>query len=126
MAMTEPSPQVALAHRIADASAALQRAGADVPRPSDSYAVLGALTQAQTDLTRIYEQFAAWHAATEVGVHHAGDDASDESENPSWTRAELALRDAARHSAAAAVALGSAHTANGVASWFDEILSDAG
>jgi len=126
MSTTEPSPQVALARRIAEASADLRRAGADVPRPSDSYAVLGALTQAQTDLTDIYEQLAQWHAAAEVGVHHAGDDPSDESENPSWTRAELALRDAVRHSAAAAVALGLAHTANGVASWFDEILSDAG
>lgn len=126
MGTIETSPQVELARRIEEASAALRRDGVDVRRPSDSHALLEALTQAQTDLTGIYEQLAAWHAAAEVGVHHAGDDDADPSENPSWTRAAFALRDSARHSAATAVALGVAHTANGVATWFDEILSDAG
>lgn len=125
MATTDISPQVGLAKQIEEATSALIQAGAEVPRPSDSYAVLGSLTRAQSELTRVFEQLAEWHAGVEIGVHHAGDEAAHESGNPSWARAEQALREAVQHSQAAASALGLAHTANGVASWFDELRSDA-
>lgn len=125
MATTDISPQVGLANQIEEATSALIQAGAEVPRPSDSYAVLGSLTRVQSELTRVFEQLAEWHAGVEIGVHHAGDEAAHESGNPSWARAEQALRVAVEHSQAAASALGDAHTANGVASWFDELRADA-
>ena len=123
MTTTPTSPQVRLATAGDAAVRALIEAGADVSRPSDSYAVLGALARVQSGLTRVFEQYADWHAGVEVGVHHAGD-APDDEANPSWARAESALRDAVEHSRAAAAALERAHTANGVASWYDEIRAD--
>lgn len=125
MGTPDISPQVKLATQLENATAALIKAGAEVPRPSDSYAVLGSLTRAQSELTRVFEQLAEWHAGVEIGVHHAGDEAAHESGNTSWARAEEALREAVEHSQAAATALGAAHTANGVASWYDELRDDA-
>lgn len=121
MATIDNSPQVETARRIERAIEELLREGADVPRPSDSYLVLGSLARAHAALTRVLEQWAEWHAAVELGVHLDDDEEDAGSENPSWARAERELRDAATSSRATAEALDRAHTANGVASWFDEI-----
>lgn len=96
----------------------------EVLRPSDSHLILGNLTTAQESLAQVYVQLAEWHSQVVQGVHYAGEEETGSTGNAGWLRAELALEEAARSGRAAAEALKRAHSANGLASWFDEVRSD--
>lgn len=119
----KPGPAVT-AQRLEEATRDLVRSTLQIPRPSDINAVLGSLGTAQGVLAQAYEQLAAWHSQVVPGVHHAGEHETDDSGNPAWVRAELALHEAAHHSTNAAEALKRARSATGVARWFDEIKAD--
>ncbi|HAM25541.1 MAG TPA: hypothetical protein DCP11_02255 [Microbacteriaceae bacterium] len=124
MTATEKSSQVFITEALAAAAHDVADSTADIPKPSDSYAILASLAGTQESLTRAYEQLAAWHGQVVEGVHHAGEAEGGDPDNPGWVNAERSLRRAADRSAAAAEALRTAHTANGVARWFDEIRAD--
>jgi hypothetical protein len=126
VASNEKSSQVLITEALEAAARDVANATVEIPRPSDSYTLLAHLASAQEVLTQAYEQLAAWHGKVVQGVHHSGEDAGGDPDNPGWVGAERALREAAGHSAAAADALRRAHSANGVARWFDEIRADEG
>lgn len=124
VASTEKSSQVGIAEALRAAARDVAGSTVDVVRPSDSSILIGILTEAQDELTLAYERLAAWHGQVVQGVHHSGEGSGGDPENPGWVGAERALREAADTSAATADALRRAHSANGVARWFDEIRAD--
>ncbi len=120
VAVNEESRQVEIAETLSEVARSLVHSTKAVPRPFDSYTLLGNLTAAQEALAQIYTQLAKWHGQVLQGVHHSGEDERGSLDNPGWARAELELQDAARHAAAAVASLRRAHSANGVVKWFDE------
>ena len=120
MAVNEESRQVEIAETLSEVARSLVRSTRVVPRPFDSYSLLGSLAVAQEVLAQIYAQLAEWHGQVLQGVHHSGEDERGSLDNPGWARAELELQDAAHHAAAAEASLRRAHSANGVVKWFDE------
>jgi hypothetical protein len=120
---SEKSSQLLITEALLAAASDVADSVAHIPRPSDSYAILGDLARVQEALTLAFERLADWHGQVVEGVHHAGD-GGDDPDNPGWVDAERSLRRAADSSTAAADALRHAHSANGVARWFDEIRAD--
>lgn len=118
-----PNP-VPAAEKLDAVTGDLVRLTRGVLRPSDSHQLLGNLTTAQESLAQVYVQLAEWHSQVVQGVHYAGEEDSGSSGNAGWLRAELALEEAARCGRAAAEALKRAHSANGLARWYDEVRSD--
>jgi hypothetical protein len=106
MADNDELGQVHTAEKLEAAARDLVRLTREVLRPSDSHALLGNLTTAQESLAQVYVQLAEWHSQVVQGVHYAGEEES------------------ARSGKAAAEALNRAHSANGLARWFDEVRSD--
>lgn len=123
MTTSEKSSQLLITEALLAAASDVADSVAQIPRPSDSYAILGDLARVQESLTLAYERLADWHDQVVEGVHHAGD-AGEDTDNPSWLDAGRSLRQAADSSTAVADALRHAHSANGVARWFDEIRAD--
>ncbi len=113
-----------MSEKLESAARDLVRLTREVLRPSDSHALLGNLTTAQESLAQVYVQLAEWHSQVVQGVHYAGEEEPGGAGNTGWVRAELALEEAARSGKAAAEALNRAHSANGLARWFDEVRSD--
>jgi hypothetical protein len=124
VASTEKSSQVRIAETVQAAARDVAQSAVEISRPSDSYILLGILAAAQDELTQAYDLLATWHGQVVQGVHHSGEGAGGDPENPGWVGAERALREAAGTSATTADALRRAHSANGVARWFDEIRAD--
>lgn len=124
MADNDELDQVHTSEKLEAAARDLVRLTREVLRPSDSHALLGNLTTAQESLAQVYVQLAEWHSQVVQGVHYAGEEEPGGAGNTGWVRAELALEEAARSGKAAAEALNRAHSANGLARWFDEVRSD--
>jgi hypothetical protein len=124
MAENDTSAAVTAAENLDAVSGDLVRLTREVLRPSDSHQLLGNLTTAQESLAQVYVQLAEWHSQVVQGVHYAGEEEPGGSGNAGWLRAELALEEAARSARAVAEALKRAHSANGLAEWFDEVRSD--
>lgn len=123
MAVNEEQRQVAIAREIAELARTLAHSTRDIPRPSDSYALLGELSAAQRSLAQVYEQLAVWHGQVRTGLHHDGDDPSAGTEaygiGGAANRAASLLREAGERAALAEDSLREAHSANGVVRWFD-------
>jgi hypothetical protein len=124
MAKSQESSQVQVIGKLEAVTRDVAESTKDIPRPADSYIMLGLLAGAQETLAVVYRQLAAWHAQVKHGVHHGGEHESSVPGDPSWVRAELALQEAARYADAAVDALKRAHLANGVARWYEEIVVD--
>ncbi len=121
----QKSNQVKTAELVEEAVQALVRSTSDLPRPSDSTALLESLKRSQETLDQVYRQLADWHGAALEGVHHGGEKKEGTDPlNRSWIRAQLALLEAAQYGADAADAVGRARDANTVAQWFDEVIDD--
>ena len=103
---------------------AVEAAISDFTKPSESTQVIETLERTQQVIARTYAGLAKWHAAAEVGVHHAGEQEPVDLQNPGWVRAQVALEEAAQYASDAASALERARMANMTARWFDEIRSD--
>jgi hypothetical protein len=119
------SNQVRAAERVEEVARELAASTRDIPKPSDSTALLESLKRSQETLDQVYRQLAEWHGAALEGVHHGGEKKEGADPlNRAWIRAELALQEAAQYGTDAAEALARARGANTVAQWFDEVITD--
>lgn len=121
MAVNEEQRQVAIAAELSEAARALAHSTRQIPRPSDSYALLGELAAAQRSLAQVYEQLATWHSEVQHGVHHDGEDPSGGSYGAggATVRVGSLLGEAAQRAGLAEDSLREAHSVNGVIRWFD-------
>jgi hypothetical protein len=117
----EDSRQIRAAEQLEKAVAEFADKTRDLSKPSDISGLLVSLGCAQSTLDAAHARLAQWHGQVVQGVHHAGEDACGDPENPARVRAEVALREAAQYGADAAAAPSRAHGANEVMLWFDEI-----
>jgi hypothetical protein len=120
----EVAGPLAAAMRLETDARAVADSTAKIVKPSEVSEVIGTLSRIQQVMSQVYSGLASWHAAVELGVHHAGEREPDGPQNPGWVRAEMALEEASQYSRDAASALERARTANMSARWFDEIRAD--
>jgi len=118
MAVNEEQRQAAIASEISELAETLAHSTRDVPRPIDSYSLLGELVATVNDLEQVCRQLGAWHALVIDGTHYAGEDARGDGATGTVTAA-AELERAAAALDAAGNALRAAHSANGVVRWFD-------
>lgn len=127
MAINEEGRQTEIADELAEVAQALAHSTRTVPRPSDSYALLGALQVAQDSLAQVYAQLATWHGAVVDGTHYNGEDGRGMSGVPAAGpdgQVSGLLKMAAASAAESAALVRRAHSANGVVRWFDDIKKD--
>ena len=123
MAVNEEQRQTTIAAELAELARTLAHSTRQIPRPSDSYTLLGELSAAQRSLAQVYEQLSMWHDQVQTGVHHDGEDPSAEvaayGAGGAAGRVASLLREAAERAGLAEDSLREAHSANGVIRWFD-------
>lgn len=121
MAVNEEQRQTAIAAELAELARTLAHSTRQIPRPSDSYTLLGELSVAQRSLAQVYEQLSMWHDQVQPGVHHAGEDpsAGPQLYGTGVASATTLLREAAERAELAEQSLRDAHSANGIIRWFD-------
>lgn len=118
MSINEEHRQVEVAAQLSAQARTLAHSTRNVPSPRDSYDLLGELVATVGDLEQVCRQLSSWHTSVVDGVHYQGeDDRGDGATGTVVTAAELTRAAAALD--AAAVALRTAHSANGVVRWFD-------
>lgn len=128
MAINEEGRQAEIAHELVEVAQTLAHSTRAVPRPSDSYELLGALSAAQESLAQVYAQLAAWHGAAVDGTHYNGEDDHSIPGAPAagpHGHATQLLTAAAASATEAAELINKAHSANGVVRWFDEVKATA-
>ena len=127
MAVNEEGRQVEIANDLVELTQSLVHSTRAVPRPSDSYDLLGDLRAAQEALAQVYTQLAAWHGAAVAGTHYNGEDgrgmAGVPAAGPEGQVSGLLTMAAASATEAAAL-VSRAHSANGVVRWFDEVKNE--
>ncbi|WEO76019.1 hypothetical protein BJQ94_11610 [Cryobacterium sp. SO2] len=124
MAVNEEGRQPEIANELAEAARTLAHSTRTVPRPSDSYELLGALADAQAALGQVYAQLDAWHCAAVDGRHYDGEDERGIPGQPAagtTGTVSVSLRTATAKAMATANLLLKAHNTNGVVRWFDEV-----
>lgn len=117
MAINEEHRQTEVAAELEEAARTLAHSTLTVPRPSDSYTLLGELHAATDHLAQVCQQLAAWHAHAEDGTHHDGEDARGDGTGAQAAAGQL--RQAASALSDATQAIMAAHAANGVVRWYD-------
>ena len=121
MAINEETQQVEIADQLAEIVKTLAHSTRAVPKPSDSYALIADLAQAQEILAQIYAQLADWHGRVVDGTHYNGEDGRGTASQPAAEQVKGLLELAAHEADQAADQLRKAHSANGVIRWFDDI-----
>lgn len=119
MAINEDYRQTEVAAEVENAAKTLAHSTRRIPRPSDSYTLLGELHATTDHLHRVVAQLATWHQAVEDGVQYTGEDDRGDGATGTVTAAEY-LTTAARHLDEATQAIMAAHGANGVVRWYDK------
>ena len=122
--------QTEITDELAEVAQSLAHSTRTVPRPSDSYELLGALQVAQQSLARVYTQLATWHRDAVDGTHCNGTDGHSLYGVPATAagvseQVTLLLKIAAASAAETADLVGKAQAANGVVCWFDEVKETA-
>ncbi|TFC57879.1 MULTISPECIES: hypothetical protein [unclassified Cryobacterium] len=124
MSVNEEGRQTEIADELAEAAKTLAHSTRTVPRPSDSYELLGSLQAAQESLAQVYAQLAGWHGAAVDGTHYNGEDDHGTPGLPAVGadgQATGLLNLAAASAATTADLVAKAHAANAVVRWFDEV-----
>lgn len=121
MAINEEKQQVEIADQLAETVKSLAHSTRAIPRPSDSYALLADLAQAQEILAQVYARLADWHSRVLDGTHYNGEDGRSTTGEPAAEQVKGLLELAAHEADQAADQLRKAHSANGVIRWFDEV-----
>lgn len=121
MSINDEARQVAIADQLAETARTLAHSTRSVPRPSGSYSLIASLVQAQESLAQVYVQLAAWHGRVIDGTHY--NDAHGPSNDTEVARniVTACLGFASDEACRAALELRTAHSANGIIRWFDEI-----
>lgn len=128
MSVNEEGRQTEIANQLAEIARTLAHSTRAVPRPSDSYELLGTLCAAQESLAQVYAQLAAWHGAAVGGKHFDGGDVRSIPGAPAVGAEGLAtglLNMAAASATEAAELVNKAYSANGVVRWFDDVKETA-
>lgn len=122
MTINDERRQVAIAAELAETARTLAHSTRNIPRPSDSYALLGNLVAAQRSIAQVYEQLAAWHGQVIEGIHHDGEEPSDvvRLHGRGTAGARAALLEAKEHAELVEHHLMAAHSSNGMIRWFDD------
>lgn len=118
MTINEEARQLEDAVAIESKTRGLAHSTRDVPKPSDSYQMLGELSGAVDNLAQVLDQLATWHNRVEDGVHYDGE-AGDlygnaEAAGSQLKAAALALKDARAN-------IDQAHQFNSVVRWRDTV-----
>jgi hypothetical protein len=124
MSDNEHGRQAEIADQLAEVARALAHATRAIPRPSDSYELLGALVDAQAALGQVYAQLEAWHGAAQDGRQYDGENERGIPGQPAagaGGSAAVSLRAATAHAMATANLVLKAYNANGVVRWFDDV-----
>lgn len=121
MAINEESRQVEIADQLAEIAKSLAHSTRAVPKPIDSYALIGDLVQAQEALAAVYGQLADWHGRVVDGTHYNGEDERSTTGDTATLQTKGFLELAAHEADQAANQLRKAHSVNGVIRWFDEV-----
>ncbi|ASD24161.1 hypothetical protein B7495_18590 (plasmid) [Cryobacterium sp. LW097] len=130
MSANEDGSQIEIADELAEVARSLAHATRTVPRPSDSYELLGVLQVAQQSLAQVYTHLATWHRDTVEGTHCNGTDGHSLYGVPATVagaseQVTLLLKIAAASASETADLVGKAQAANGVVCWFDEVKETA-
>ena len=118
MSVNEQQRQKAISVELEELARTLAHSTRDVPIPSESYDMLGALTATIDSLEQVCRQLAGWHQRVIDGIHYQGEDATGDGATGTVTAA-AELDRAAIALASASTALSQAHSANGVVRWLD-------
>lgn len=118
MAINEEHRQLDIARGLEEHARSLAHSTRDIPRPSDSYTMLGELTATLDSLEQVCRQLALWHTRVVDGIQYAGEDERGDGATGT-VAAAAALEQAASSLGLASAAVNTAHTANGVVRWYD-------
>lgn len=116
MATNEETRQLDIASELEATARTLAHSTRAVPKPSESYPLLGELSATADHLAQVLTQLAAWHASAQDGTHYDGEDGG---RNGSPQAAADELHAAARAVAEASGHIGRAHAHNGVVRWYE-------
>lgn len=116
MAINEESRQLELASELEATARTLAHSTRAVPKPFDSYRLLGELNATADHLVQVLAQLATWHAAAQDGTHYDGE---DEGQVGGPQRAAAELTRAAREMKAAADDISLAHASNSFVRWYE-------
>ena len=116
MTTNEEGRQVAIAAEIEEMTRSLAHSTRTVPRPFDSYRLLGELSATADHLAQVLTQLATWHRNVEDGTHYDGE---DDGRTGSPLAAADELDTAARAFAEASEHISRAHSANAGVRWYD-------
>lgn len=119
MAVNEVGRQLEIATEIEDLTRTLAHSTRDVPKPRESYKMLGELGAVVDNLAQVMAQLGAWHARAEDGIHYSGEDGGT---TGSAQAAADELRAAAGSLREASEAISRAHSRNSVVRWYPDDL----
>lgn len=122
MAVNEEARQLDVASELEEAARTLAHSTRAVPKPFESYRLLGELSATADHLAQVLAQLATWHAATQDGTHYDGEDGG---RTGSPQAAADELHAAARAVTEASEHIGRAHAHNGVVRWYETELREA-
>jgi hypothetical protein len=124
MPVNANSRQLDIAHELAEVARILAHSTHAIPRPSDTYELLGVLTDVQAALGQVYAHLGAWHGAAQDGRHFDGKNEGDTTgllAAGALGTGSVSLMTATANAMAAANLVLKAHNANGAVRWFDEV-----
>lgn len=116
MTINEEARQSDIAAELQELSRTLAHSTRAVPKPSESYRLLGELSSTVTDLAQVVNQIAQWHNQVEDGVHYDGEDGG-RTGSPKLASSELLV--AASSLILAAEHISRAHSHNAVVRWYE-------
>jgi hypothetical protein len=127
MPVNANSGQLDIAHELAEVARILAHSTYAVPRPSDTYELLGVLTDVQAALGQVYAHLGAWHAAAQDGKHFDGKSEGGAPGPPAASAVgtgSVSLMTATANAMAAANLVLQAYNANAAVRWFDEVKTE--
>lgn len=116
MTVNQEARQAAIAADVEQAARILAHSTRSVPKPWQSYSMLGELHEITSHLSQVARQLASWHGRVTDGVEYQGEDERGDGATGTVSAAAN-LEDAAAALDAATTALMKAHSANGVIRW---------
>ena len=123
MATNQEGRQIEIANELGEAVRTLAHSTRTIPKPSDSYELLGALVAAQEALAQVYAQVSLWHDKAVAGTHYNGVDGIHSDTTAPDHVAQL-LAGAAASATRAANQVSEAHSVNGAIRWFYAVKTE--
>ena len=116
MTINEEDEQVRIAAELTRVARRLAHSTRQVPNPSDSYALIGEISDTLASLDQVCRQLAEWHGRVTDAVGYEGENGDGAT---ATVTVAVALDQAAAALTDAGAAVEEAHAANGVVRWIE-------